>query len=148
MTDTAALRDIEHYDDLFTIVTVFYEQLLVDPIIGFFFTDIVQLDLTKHLPKIAGFWAFMLLGDQRYRGNVFEVHRQLHLKAAMTPDHFHRWLFILHHTIDGLHAGSTAEAMKLKASMIAKKMAQALANGARTADILEGVQQYQPNTRR
>lgn len=142
------LRDIENYDDIFHIVTVFYEQLLADPIIGFFFTDVAKIDLPQHLPKIAGFWAFQLLGDKRYRGNVFEVHRQLHLKAAMNSDHFHRWVFVLIHTIDRLHAGPLAEAMKMKATAIAKKMAHALACGASTLEIMEGVQEYQPNTRR
>lgn len=140
------MRDIETRDDLQHIISVFYEQLLTDPIIGFFFTDIVQLDLATHIPKIADFWAFQLLGEKSYRGNVFEVHHRLHVKAAMTEDHFHRWVFVLHSTIDRLHAGPTAEAMKLKAAMIAKKMAQALANGVTRYDITEGVQTY-PSTR-
>lgn len=140
------MKDIETRDDLLHIVTVFYEQLLVDPIIGFFFTGIVQLDLAKHIPKIADFWAFQLLGEKHYRGNVFAVHHRLHLQAAMTEDHFHRWVFVLHSTIDRLYSGPTAEAMKLKAAMIAKKMSQALANGAVSYDITEGVQRY-PNTR-
>jgi hemoglobin len=137
------LPDIKTRHDLECIVTRFYETLLLDPIIGFFFTDVVQLDLQKHIPKITDFWAFQLLGDKSYRGNVFGVHQQLHLKAAMTADHFHRWIFLLHQTIDALFAGPHAEAMKLKAAMIAKKMAQALANGI-TVDDAEpnGVQQF------
>lgn len=134
------MRDIQTKEDINRIVSIFYEQLLVDQIIGFFFTDIVQLDLDKHIPKIAAFWASVLLGDKSYQGNVFEKHRQLHLKAALTEDHFHRWLFILHSTIDKLYAGPVAEEMKLKAMMIAKKMAHALANGVSNAEILKGVQ--------
>lgn len=140
------MRDIQTRDDLQHIITVFYSQLLTDPIIGFFFTDIVQLDLEKHIPKIADFWAFQLLGDKNYRGNVFEVHRQLHLKAALTEDHFHRWVFVLHGSIDKLYAGPVAEAMKLKAAMIAKKMQQALASGSTSVELTEGVRIY-PNTR-
>lgn len=135
------LRDIENRNDLQHIISVFYEQLLTDPIIGFFFTDVVQLDLEKHIQTITDFWAFQLLGDKSYRGNVFEVHRQLHLKAALTEDHFHRWVFVLHRTIDAHYAGPLAQAMKLKAAMIAKKMAQALASG-NSADTLEGVHYY------
>lgn len=137
------LPDIKTHDDLKLIVTRFYESLLVDPIIGFFFTDVVKLDLQKHIPKITAFWAFQLLGDKGYRGNVFEVHQQLHLKAAMTADHFHRWVFLLHQTIDASFAGPRTEAMKLKAAMIAKKMAQALANSITLDDAeLNGVQQF------
>ena len=118
------MRDIETRDDLHHIITVFYLQLLTDPIIGFFFTDIVSLDLEKHIPKIADFWAFQLLGEKNYQGNVFELHRQLHIKAALTEDHFHRWVFILHNTIDNLHSGPLASGMKLKAAMIAKSAMQ------------------------
>jgi hemoglobin len=139
------MRDIETNEDLQHIITVFYSQLLTDPIIGFFFTDIVQLDLGKHIPKIANFWAFQLLGEKNYQGNVFEVHRQLHLKAALTDDHFHRWVFMLHSTIDKLYAGPVAEAMKLKAAMIARKMSQALANDSSSIELTEGVRTY-PNT--
>lgn len=139
------MRDIQTRDDLQHIITVFYSQLLTDPIIGFFFTDLVQLDLDKHIPKIADFWAFQLLGEKNYQGNVFEVHRQLHLKAALTEDHFHRWIFVLHSTIDKLYAGPVAEAMKLKAAMIAKKMQQALASGSSSIELTEGVRIY-PNT--
>lgn len=138
------MRDIETRDDLQHIITVFYEQLLTDPIIGFFFTDLVQLDLDKHIPKIADFWAFQLLGEKNYRGNVFEAHLKLHRQAAMTADHFHRWVFVLHSSIDRLYAGPVAEAMKLKAAMIAKKMQQALASGATVYDIAEGVQVLTP----
>ncbi len=136
------MHDIQTRTDLQHVVTVFYEQLLTDPIIGFFFTDIVQLDLAQHIPKIADFWAFQLLGEKNYHGNVFEVHHRLHLKAALTEDHFHRWLFVLHSTIDRLYAGPVAEAMKLKSTMIARKMAQALANGSSQLDLNDGVQVY------
>ncbi len=141
---STTLPDIHTRDDLEHIVAAFYQQLLIDPIVGFFFTDIVQLDLDTHIPKIADFWAFQLLGDKTYRGNVFEVHHRLHVQAAMTVDHFHRWVFLLQQAIDQRHAGPMAEAMKLKASMIAKKMAQALANGSAITG-LDGVQQFPPN---
>ena len=139
-----ALQDISNRDDIQRIIAVFYTQLLTDPIIGFFFTDLVTLDLEKHIPKIADFWAFQLLGAKNYRGNMFEAHRQLHVKAAMSEDHFHRWVFVLHNTIDALYAGPVAEAMKLKAAMIAQKMAPALASGVTHYDITEGVQMMTP----
>ncbi|HSC74934.1 MAG TPA: group III truncated hemoglobin [Pseudomonadales bacterium] len=139
-----ALQDIGNRDDIQRIITVFYSQLLTDPIIGFFFTDLVQLDLDKHIPKITDFWAFHLLSEKNYRGNVFEAHLKLHRQAAMTEDHFHRWVFVLHNTIDALYAGPIAEAMKLKAGMIAQKMQQALASGVTNYDITEGVQMMTP----
>lgn len=138
------MRDISSYDDMFNIVDQFYKQLMTDPIIGFFFTDIVQLDLDEHIPKVARFWAFQILGEKIYRGNVFEVHSQLHRKAALTEDHFHRWVFILKSTIDKLYAGPVAEAMKWKAEAIAKKMAYALMIRADAQTPLIGVHEMIP----
>lgn len=87
------MRDIQTYEDMLHIVTEFYKKLMVDPIVGYFFTDIAKINLPEHLPKIAHFWAFQILGEKGYRGDVFNVHLQLHNQAAMTEDHFHRWVF-------------------------------------------------------
>lgn len=141
---TAALTDITGYDDIERIIAAFYAGLLPDPIIGFFFTDITQLDLATHIPKIARFWDFQLFGNRAYRGNVYEVHRQLHLKARLTQDHFHRWVFMLHAAVDARHAGPVAELMKQRATMIADKMAQALAANAPALAITRGVQIVEP----
>ncbi len=144
------MRDIQTRDDMLNIVTVFYEQLMTDPIIGYFFTDVVQLDLAEHIPKVAHFWAFQVLGDKGYRADVFNVHLQLHNKSNMTEDHFHRWVFILQSTINRLYAGPNAELMKWKAAAIAHKMAYALnIRGAKPEEIagvqeVSAQQQYAP----
>ena len=139
------MRDIQTRDDMLNIMTAFYEQLMTDPIIGFFFTDVAQLDLAEHVPKVAQFWAFQVLGEKGYRGDVFNAHLQLHNKSAMNTDHFHRWLFILHNSIDHLYAGSNADLMKWKAAAIAKKMSYALnLRGDELPDIF-GVQEVAPS---
>lgn len=138
------MTDIQNRDDIYRIIERFYEQLLTDPIVGFFFTDLVQLDLSRHLPKITDFWNFQLFGVRDYRGNVYEVHHQLHLKAKLTHDHFHRWLFVLNQTIDSLYTGPVASEMKYRAAAIAEKMAQALASGNHDTALLEGVQEMTP----
>jgi hemoglobin len=139
------MRDIQTYEDMLHIVTAFYEKLMVDPIIGFFFTDVAKINLPEHLPKVAHFWAFQILGEKGYRADVFNVHLQLHNQSAMTEDHFHRWVFFLVSTIDLLYAGPNAELMKWKAEAIAKKMSYALnIRGEEQPDIL-GVQEV-PST--
>jgi hemoglobin len=138
------LADIQSYDDIETVIRAFYSRLLPDPIIGFFFTDIARIDLQKHIPKIAHFWEFQLFGVRNYRGNVYEVHRELHLKAAMTADHFHRWVFMLHQSVDDLFVGPNAELMKARSTMIADKMAMALASNAPAIEWMPGVQIAEP----
>ena len=48
-TDIATRADIER------LVRTFYTQAIPDPIIGHFFTKVIQLDLDSHLPRIANF---------------------------------------------------------------------------------------------
>jgi hemoglobin len=137
-------RDIQTYDDIEAIIHAFYTRLLPDPIIGFFFTDIAPIDLATHIPKIARFWEFQLFGVRNYRGNVYEVHRDLHVQAPLTADHFHRWVFMLHQSVDALFAGQNADLMKTRAARIAEKMAVALASNASDVDLLPGVQIVEP----
>ncbi len=138
------MRDIQTRDDLLHIITVFYEQLMTDPIIGFYFTDLAQLDLSTHIPQIANFWAFQLLGERNYQGNVFAVHLNLHRQAAMSTDHFHRWVFLLHSTVDRFYSGPMADTMKQRAAAIAQKMQYALATSEPPAYEQDGLQMFTP----
>lgn len=142
---SAALVDIATPADIDRLVAAFYKKLLSDAIIGFFFTDIARIDLDEHLPKISAFWQQQLLGLPIYRGQTFAKHSALHSQAALTADHFHRWLFLFEQTIDSLFSGPVSEAAKLRAHNIAGSMQQALADRhPRNFDALIGVQQQAP----
>lgn len=119
--------DIETAADVNRLVAAFYAHALTDPIIGFFFTDIAGIELPSHLPKISAFWQLQLLGRKGYRGDTFAVHKVLHGRAALTEDHFHRWLFLFERTIDELFAGPRADLAKKRARAIARSMQRALA---------------------
>lgn len=123
---TEARHDIATPTDLDRFVAAFYEKLLQDPIVGFFFTDIARIDLPEHLPKISAFWQQQLLGLPVYRGQTFAIHSALQRRAALTDGHFHRWLFLFDQTIDELFAGALATAAKSRARTIAASMQKAL----------------------
>lgn len=143
--------DIETPADIDRLVEVFYTKyVLDDPIIGFFFTDIARIDLEKHLPKISAFWQLQLLGKLGYRGQTFAAHKELHERAALTEDHFHRWLFLFEKTIDELFAGPRADSAKQRAHTIARSMQQGLARqpiSPEREEELRGVQQVAPRKR-
>ncbi|NNC98604.1 MAG: hypothetical protein HKN85_00320, partial [Gammaproteobacteria bacterium] len=61
-------KDVAKRADIEQIVTRFYEDALADPIIGFIFTDIAQIDLQKHLPVIVDFWDDVVLRQKRAGG--------------------------------------------------------------------------------
>lgn len=139
------LADIATPADIDRLVETFYKKLLNDAIIGFFFVDIARIDLDEHLPKISAFWQQQLLGLPVYRGQTFAVHSALHNKAALTDDHFHRWLFLFEQTVDSLFNGPLAAAAKVRARAIAGSMQHALAQRhPRDFDAMIGVQQQAP----
>lgn len=123
------MTDIESRTDIDLIMRVFYEQALVDDVIGYIFSDVAKLDLESHLPIIGDFWETVLFqsGDYAQRGrNPMEVHRQLHLKSAFEPRHFERWLELFVRCVDNEFAGPRAELIKMRAQAIALRFQENL----------------------
>src|SRR3954449_2493256 len=112
--------DIETRADVERLVRAFYSRALVDPIIGWIFTDIAQLDVEAHVPEIASFWETILLGAQSYRGGAFRPHAALHLRVRLRSGHFERWLVLWRETVDSLFAGERAELAKAHALRVAR----------------------------
>jgi truncated hemoglobin YjbI len=100
-----ALPDIETRADCETLVRAFYGRALTDPILGYIFTDVAQLDLEAHVPKIASFWETILLGAHSYSGGAFAPHAALNQKVTLFAGHFERWLWLWRMTVDELFAG-------------------------------------------
>jgi hemoglobin len=112
-------RDIETRADCERLVRAFYGRALVDPIIGFLFTEIARLDLEAHVPRISNFWETILLGARSYGGGAFRPHLELHFKVPLTRGHFDRWLYLWTMTVDELFEGERAELAKSHAVRVA-----------------------------
>lgn len=127
------LKDIENREDIAIVVNEFYGKALKDEVIGVYFTEIVQLDLETHVPKIVSFWEVMILGEGDYRGNPMREHFPLNRKLAMEQKHFDRWLTLWSETIDTHFEGPKAEEAKSRgghiANLMAHKMAEATKRG-------------------
>ena len=119
MLDVETRRDIETRADCERLVRAFYGRALVDPIIGFLFTDVARLDLEQHVPRITSFWETILLGARSYGGGAFRPHAELHFKVPLTRGHFDRWLYLWTITLDELFAGERAELAKSHAVRVA-----------------------------
>ncbi|MDE3129871.1 MAG: group III truncated hemoglobin [Acidobacteriota bacterium] len=111
---------IETRADCERLVRAFYGRAMVDPIIGFLFTDVAKLDLVKHVPRITNFWETVLLGARSYGGGAFRPHVELDLKVPLTRGHFDRWLHLWALTVDELFAGERAELAKAHALRVAR----------------------------
>ena len=113
-------RDIETRADCELLVRTFYGRALTDPVIGFIFTDVAQLDLEAHVPQIASFWETILLGVKSYAGTPFAPHAELHAKVELRAGHFGRWLALWSESVDELFAGERAELAKAHAIRVAQ----------------------------
>lgn len=109
------MKDIETYNDCLLLIRKFYDKLLVDEQISHFF---VHLDLEEHIPKVADFWAFILIDKPGYSNNMMTAHSKLSLKEA----DFERWLELFHLTIQELFAGEKANLAIERSKLIAWTM--------------------------
>jgi hemoglobin len=109
------MKDITTYEDVLNLITRFYDSLLLDEQIGHFFQE---LNLETHIPRVADFWAFILIDQPGYSGNMMTAHAKLHLSE---PD-FERWLQLFHATIQENFEGTKATLAAERSTLIAWTM--------------------------
>ena len=114
--------DIASEKDLEKLMDAFYSKAIDDHEIGFFFTEVVQLDLEAHKPVLVKFWSSILLDTYDYSGNAMRKHVDLHHKHPMEARHFERWLELFNETVDELFVGDKARLAKERALSIATAM--------------------------
>lgn len=114
--------DITSRADIEIVIEDFYKKLLADELVGYIFTEVIQLNLAEHLPRLVDFWEDQLLGSNKYFGNPMRVHMNLHLKEPLQKEHFERWLQYFHETIDSRFQGPKAYLAKERALSIATVM--------------------------
>jgi hemoglobin len=120
------VKDVLQRSDIEDIVTRFYEVMLKDPIVGFIFTNVANINLQQHLPIIVDFWDDSLFRQSNYSGNTLQKHLDIHQKMPLQPGHFTRWLYLFSKAVDQSHAGENAELMKLRAELVAKSISAAI----------------------
>lgn len=126
MSTTDERHDIATRADCARLTRAFYEKAMTDPLIGYLFTDVAQLDLEAHLPVITSFWETILLGAGTYSGGAFAVHASLNRLSPLRPPHFERWLWLWRGTVDELFAGPKADEAKAHANRVARAFVRRL----------------------
>lgn len=114
--------DIKDRKDIELLINSFYDKVKQDTIIGFFFTDVVQVNWEKHLPVMYDFWENIVFQTGSYNGNPMDKHLELNKKSLITMEHFQRWVLLFNETVEELFSGAKAEFIKQRALSIATVM--------------------------
>ena len=116
------MNDIQNRNDILLIMKTFYDKLLADDKVNYLFTDVAKVNLKEHFPILVDFWHSMLFGSATYNRNAMQPHIDLAKKSKLTKEHFQIWLGYLNDSIDELHEGKIAHAMKARAQNIGSLM--------------------------
>ncbi len=118
------MNDIETREDILLFMRKFYDKLLADNSINFFFTKVTTIDqhLEAHFEILTTFWEQSLFLKGGYFNNMFQIHKEVHEKQAFTKEHFGLWLHYFYKTIDEHFSGKNAEKMKTQALSMATVM--------------------------
>lgn len=115
-------KEITDRNDIILLVDTFYQKVRNNPVIGFIFSDVAQVNWEKHLPVMYSFWSGILLSDHSYSGNPMMKHIELGRKTEMSEKQFQEWLLLFNQTVDELFSGNKAQEAKTRAETIANLM--------------------------
>ena len=111
-----AKSDIKNRDDVFNLVTSFYEKVRKDIVLGPFFNDTIK-DWDAHLQHLTTFQESSLFLKTKYYGDPLKAHVKVDAihNNSITELHFGLWLNLWFQTIDELFEGDYAENAKRRA---------------------------------
>jgi len=104
------------------LVEEFYARVQRDAVIGPIFNEQVE-DWPAHLTLLKEFWATVVLGAGRFKGNPLETH----LKLQLEPEHFERWLALFAETARELLPTEKAGVFVEKSQRIAETLQRGIA---------------------
>lgn len=109
-------NDIKTRDDIFKLVSSFYNKVRNNKDLGPYFNESIK-DWDLHLEHLTTFWESSLFLKTRYSGNPVEIHIQVdrNHNSAISELHFGLWLNLWIETIDELFEGDYAENAKRRA---------------------------------
>ncbi|WP_460218545.1 group III truncated hemoglobin [Psychroserpens sp. MEBiC05023] len=113
-------QDIQTRDDIFLLVTTFYNKVRADESIGHFFNETIK-DWDAHLDHLTAFWETSLFMtrklEKKYYGNPLEAHVKVdqQYEHSINEMHFGIWLNLWAQTLNELFEGEVTENAKRRA---------------------------------
>jgi hemoglobin len=111
-----AKKDIKTREDVFLLVSSFYEKVKKDEVLGPFFNDVIH-DWNEHLDRLTTFWESSLFLKTKYTGDPLKAHIKVDKSNnnSISEYHFGLWLNLWFQTIDELFEGDYAQNAKHRA---------------------------------
>jgi hemoglobin len=102
------------------LLDLFYTRVRADPGLGPVFAQAIGTDeWPAHIANIQDFWSAVMLRSGRYKGNPFQVHKEI---AGISPSLFQRWLALFDEACREVLPPELAEAMHGRAVQIADSL--------------------------
>ncbi len=105
------LKEIENREDIYLLISTFYNKIKFDDFIGPFFLKAIPVsEWDAHVDKLTDFWETNLFFANKYKGNLMQVHQKLDVtnNYKITQKHFGKWLELWISTLDELFYGEKA----------------------------------------
>ena len=109
-------KDITNRDDIYVLVTSFYEKVRKNDLLGPFFNGKIK-DWNEHLERLTTFWESSLFLKTKYYGDPLEAHVKVDRESGnkINELHFGTWLNLWFETINEHFEGENAENAKRRA---------------------------------
>ncbi|AUP77966.1 group III truncated hemoglobin [Flavivirga eckloniae] len=109
-------KDLKSRDDVFLLVSSFYDKVRKDTVLAPFFNNTIE-DWDAHLERLTTFWESSLFLKTKYLGNPLEAHIKVDKDNghSISELHFGLWLNLWFETVDELFEGDYAENAKRRA---------------------------------
>jgi hemoglobin len=115
--------DIESREDLYKIVSLFYQKLLTNDLMEHFFVAFLEFEpLEQHLSIVVDFWSGVLSHSGSYAKNALQPHIKMHRKESFIAEYFERWMLLFKGGVNQLYQGKNAEVLKHRAESIREVM--------------------------
>jgi hemoglobin len=102
------------------LLDLFYARVRADPELGPVFARAIGEDeWPAHMATIQDFWSAVMLKSGRYKGNPFQVHKEV---EGISPQLFGRWLALFDESCREMLPPDLAEAMHSRAIQIADSL--------------------------
>ncbi|MEA2949269.1 MAG: hemoglobin [Alphaproteobacteria bacterium] len=102
------------------LLDLFYTKVRADPELGpVFGRAIAEEGWPAHIATIQDFWSTVMLKSGRYKGNPFQVHKEV---EGISPELFGRWLALFDEACRDLLPPQLAAAMRGRAVQMADSL--------------------------